>query len=145
MSNSVNTLDWKEKLKNAFPNSFVNECGEFIALHFYRNVCVNSYFNLKTVKDEKELKCKVLEWLSRPAFKGFTYGGQHWKQRQIGEEIYEYHLDGINEFLGTNFYIDDIELIYSKLGNNVNRPLCEKFVESGYDLAVLKEKNNETT
>ena len=131
--------DYVVKLRKAFPYGFVNESGEFIALRFYRNVFVNSYFNLANVQSELELKCKVLEWLSRPAFKGFTYCGQHWKQRQIGQEIYEYHLDGINEFLGTDFCVDDIELIYLKLGNNVNRPLCIKFIERGYDLSVLKE------
>lgn len=132
-------IDFEIELKKAFPRGFVNEGGEFIALFFYKNVFVNSYFNLANVKDELELKCKVLEWFSRPAFKGFTYGGQHYKQRQIGEEIYEYHLDGINEFLGTDFCVDDIELIYTYLGNNINRPLCVKFIESGYDLALLKE------
>lgn len=130
---------FEKQLKKAFPYGFVNDSGEFVALHYYRNVCVNSYFNLANVKDEFELKCKVLEWLSRPAFKGFTYGSQHYKQRQIGEEIYKYHLDGINEFLGTDFCVDDIELIYARLGNNVNRSLCIKFIESGYDLALLKE------
>ena len=128
------------KLKKAFPCGFVNEEGEFIAMLLYKNVCVNSYFNLANVKNEFDAKCKVLEWFSRPAFKGFTFSGQHYKQMRIGEEIYEYHLDGINEFLGTHFSPDDIELIYTYLGNSVNRPLCIKFIESGYDLSVLKVK-----
>lgn len=129
-----------DKLKRCFPKSFVNDSNEFIGLLKHKTVEVNTWFRLENVSNDLELKCKVLEFFSRPAFKGFTYGGQHYKQRRIGEEIYEYHLDGINEFLGTQFSPDDIELIYTYLGNSVNRPLCIKFIESGYDLSVLKEK-----
>lgn len=45
---------------------------------------------------------------------------------------------GINKYLGTNFNTDDWNLIYTKLGNNINRPLTERFVASGYDLNVLR-------
>lgn len=127
------------KLFCCFDRSFINEVNEFICLLDYRDECVNSYFRLDNVSNELELKCKVLEYLSRPAYKGFTYYGQSWKERQIGEEIYEYHLDGINKFLETNFSTDDIEQIYTKLGNGCNRKLCVEFVESGYNMELLEK------
>jgi hypothetical protein len=72
------------------------------------------------------LQCKVLEWLSRPALKEGDETTQKW------------YLDGINKFLDTNFSKNDIYEIYCHLGNNVNRQLCIKFIESNYDLKILK-------
>lgn len=129
-----------QHLHNCFPNSFINESNEFICLWNYRDECVNSYFRLDNVSNELELKCKVLEYLSRPAFKGFTYAGQPLMERKIGEEIYSYHLQGINQFLGTHFTTDDIEIIYSELGNGCNRELCIEFIEKGYDINILEDK-----
>ena len=127
------------RLLSCFNRSFINEVNEFICLLDYRDVCVNSYFRLDNVSNELELKCKVLEYLSRPAFKGFTYASQSWKERQIGEEIYEYHLDGINKFLETNFSTDEIGQIYTRLGNGCNRKLCIEFIESGYNMGLLEK------
>lgn len=76
--------------------------------------------------DEQNITCKVLEWLSRPALK------------EGHEDTRKWYLDGINKFLGTNFSHEDIEEIYCRLGNEVNRPLTLKFIESGYDMEVLK-------
>ena len=125
------------RLMSCFGRSFINDAGEFICLWDYKDECVNSYFRLDNVSNELELKCKVLEYLSRPAFKGFTFAGQNWKERQIGEEIYEYHLNGINDFLETNFSTEDIEIIYAELGNGCNRKLCIEFIENGYDMKLL--------
>ena len=33
-----------------------------------------------------------------------------------------------------------MDIIYTKLGNDVNRPLCEKFVDIGYDMNILISK-----
>ena len=86
----------------------------------------------KYVDDEQELNCKVLEWLSRPAFKEGNDIDRKW------------YLDGINKFLGTNFTREDIEEVYCYLGNNVNRELTLVFIKSGYDINVLKkEKTND--
>lgn len=127
------------KLTECFPYSFINKNNEFIGLWEYKDTAVNSWFRLDNVSSELELKCKVLEYFSRPSFKGFTFCDQPYSKRVIGEEIYEYHLDGINEFLGTDFNKHDIEKIYAWLGNGVNRKLCIKFIQSGYDLSILKE------
>ena len=75
---------------------------------------------------EEELKLKVLEWLSRAAHK------------EGNDTVRKWYLDGINKFLGTNFTNEDIELIYCKLGNAINRELTKRFVESNYNLEVLK-------
>ena len=54
--------------------------------------------------------------------------------------LHIFMLNGINDFLGTRFSADDIEQIYTYLGNRVNHQRTVRFVESGYDMAVLKEE-----
>lgn len=107
----------------AFPLFYINHNLEAI-IHPRRN----SYFRLEDVKTEMDLKAKILEWLSREACKGGT------KKTQA------YHLDGINAFLGTTFSQEDMMEIYTYLGNRVNHAKTLRFIESGYDMSVLKEK-----
>mgnify|MGYP000220016720 FL=1 len=117
---------------DCFPGSIINHNGEFIAM-----VKENEYFILESCKDEREIKCKVLAWFSRGAHKT-----QHYKSKKKNNEYHQFMLDGINKYLGTNFDFEDMDIIYTKLGNDVNRPLCEKFVDSGYDMNILISKIN---
>jgi len=112
----------RNRLCNSFLKCFVNRNFEFIA-HPLRN----SYFMLEGVETELELKAKVIEWLSREAIKGGTQVEQ------------KYHLDGINQFLETNFNREDMERVYTYLGNAVNHIKTLRFIESGYDTTMLKE------
>lgn len=116
-------------LMKCFPNSFVNYNGEFIA-----HQKANEYFILKSCKNDFEVKCKVLEWFSRSAFKGVLYN-----QDKKNQEFRKFMLDGINNFLGTNFDKGDIELIYTVLGNEVNRSLTECFILNNYDMSTLRK------
>ena len=50
-------------------------------------------------------------------------------------------LDGINMFLHTNFSFDDMETIYTYLGNACNHERTLKFVRSGYDMAIFDGLN----
>lgn len=50
-----------------------------------------------------------------------------------------HNLDGINKLLDTKFTPEDMEYIYTNLGNGINHELCMKFVKSGYDLKVIEE------
>lgn len=118
----------EEKLLEAFPGGFLNERGEFIA---HRNT--NQYFALSNCKTEADVKCKVLEWLSRSACKAIPYT-QSWRN----ERLHQFMLDGINRFLGTGFTSDDIAVIYDVLGNAVKHQLTVKFVENGMDVEWLK-------
>lgn len=91
----------------------------------YTKLVTNETNNSFRYESEELLPCKVLEWLSRAAHK------------EGGEESRKWFLDGINKFLGTNFDSDDIGEVYTYLGNNVNRELCLKFIESGYNVSML--------
>lgn len=120
--------DYEMRLMSCFAGSFVNSCGEFIAERKS-----NTYFNLANCKSETEVKYKVIEWLSRAAYKTEPY-----RRRDLNDKFHTFISDGANEFLGTNFDAKAWCLIYTKLGNNINRSLCERFVASGYDLSVLE-------
>ncbi|HFK1429703.1 MULTISPECIES: hypothetical protein [Bacillus cereus group] len=73
-----------------------------------------------------EFKCKMMAWLSRPITKSLS----DYKARIV--------LQRFNELLGTNFSRADMELIYDRLGNGVAKTLCIEFIESNYDLSLLK-------
>lgn len=123
-------MDWDliQRLMNCFPNSFINHNGEFIA-HRKANV----YFILKDCRNELDVKCKVLEWLSRAAHKTCSYGSD-----RKNKEFQKFMLNGVNQFLGTSFSEDDIEVIYTYLGNACNHKKTVSFICSGYDMNILK-------
>lgn len=114
------------KLLKSFPGSFINGNGEFIT-----HEKSNTYLIL-TGKSDLELKYTVLEWLSRAASYAMPY-----RLERHNRSFHNMMLKGINTFFDTDFSPEDMELIYMKLGNGCNRPLCEKFVTSGYDMEVL--------
>lgn len=117
-------------LFGAFPNAIMNRNLEFVA---EPNRRVNSYFRLEDCETREDVTAKVLEWLSRESYKS-----QHYHVDWRNKEVHEYHLRGINTFCGTNFTNDDIEIIYTRLGNRVNHRLTLDFIHSDYDMSVLK-------
>lgn len=121
-----------QKLFRAFPNGFINHNLEFIAESHHR---VNSYFRLEDCETEEDVAAKLLEWLSREAYKSM-----HFDSERRNREVHAYHLQGINAFCGTSFTEDDIEEIYTYLGNRVNHQKTLEFIRSGYDLALLTQK-----
>lgn len=111
------------RLASAFPLLFVNRQNELI-IHPKRN----TYFRLDGVETEQDLKAKVLEWLSREAAKSIDPRSQ------------TYHLNGINVFLGTDFTREEMNEIYTYIGNAVNHEKTLRFIKSGYDLSILPKK-----
>lgn len=114
----------------SFRGSFLNQYGELIV-----HEKANQFFNLGSCKDDLEIKCKVLEWLSRGASKTEPF-----YTKKKNDEFNAFMLDGINKFLKTQFTKDQMRTIYQELGNGVNRTLCIKFIESGFDMNVLSEQ-----
>lgn len=108
------------RLMRLFENPFINRNLELIL------VCEeNIYFRLDDVHNLLDLKCKVIAWLSRPSFKG------------VSEKIQDRCLHGLNTFLGTSFSKEDMDTIYTYLGNDCNRSRTISFIESNYDMDFL--------
>lgn len=116
----IKIADFRGKVREYFPNSFINPRNELI-LEPKNNI----YFRLDDVDNELDFKCKVVAWLSRPSCKGMS---DYW-QNKIRK--------GFNGLLNTNFSKDDMMKIYTHLGNDVDRNLTIKFIESNYDLSAL--------
>ncbi len=123
--------DILKRLMYCFPKSVINHNMEFVA-----HIPTNLYFRLEDCKNELDIKCKVLEWFSRCAYKTEPY-----KSKRKNDEYHKFVADGVNKFLDTNFNEKDFELIYTYLGNACNRKRTIKFIESGYDMNVFKESN----
>ena len=119
-----------QKVMICFQGSFINHNNELII-----NKKINSYFLLEDCKTELDLKRKVLEWLSRNASKSI-----YSHLDRLNKLMQKWHRDGINAYLGTSFTAEDMEQIYCRLGNAVNSELCVKFIESGYDMALLERE-----
>ena len=109
-----------EKALGDFPNSFINQSNEII-LEPKNNV----YFRLEDVDTDLDFKCKMFAWVSRPIAKGLS---NHWSSKV---------LRSFNELMDTSFTKKDMYIIYDRLGNDVNRELTLRFIESGYDLTIL--------
>lgn len=109
------------KALHVFPKSFINNSNEIILEP--RN---NVYFRLEDVNCDLDFKCKMFAWVSRPIAKSLN---KYWYPRV---------LKSFNDLLGTNFTKDDMYEIYDRLGNDVNRQLTIKFIESSYDLSLLE-------
>lgn len=107
-------------IKNHSPKCFINKNNELIVVPSW-----NIYFQLNDLKTPLELKCKVVNWLSRPACKGVS---NYWQKRV--RAIF-------NDYLGTDFNREEMERIYMYLGNALRPDLTINFIESGYDLKVL--------
>ena len=110
----------------AFPKAFINSNNEMI-IYPPKNI----YFLLDNVSNELELQCKVLEWCSREASKG--YG---WQSRK-------YHREGMCTFFKRDFTQDELDDIYTYLGNGINRLKTIEYIKSGFNREVLKRKENE--
>lgn len=106
---------------HVFLKSFINRNNEII-LEPKNNV----YFRLDNISTELEFKCKMFAWISRPIAKGLN---KYWGPRV---------LESFNDLLMTKFTKDEMYEIYDRLGNDVNRELTIRFIESNYDLALLE-------
>lgn len=118
-----------KKLARAFPNSFINTALEFIA-----HKEANEYFRLEDCNNEFDVKCKVLEWLSRGAYKTCPF-----TSNLKNEKFHNFMLNGINDFLGTDFTEEDMQSIYAWIGCCCNHEKTIKFINSGYDMTVLTQ------
>lgn len=58
--------------------------------------------------------------------------------QQENNEYHERILECVNDYLGTAFTQDDMDKIYGRLRNAIHHDLTIKFIESGYDMEVLK-------
>ena len=59
----------------------------------------------------------------------------------LSPTLHIFFLNGINDYLDTRFSVEDMREIYTHLGNACNHQKTIRFIESGYDMAVLEEQD----
>ena len=110
------------------PGSFINHNNELILIPRF-----NVYTVLDDVETDEDFKVKLCEWFSRDCSYALRY-----KRAKNQHEYYRTNTEVFNKICKTSFSIADMELIYTKLGNGINRELAKQFVKNGFDLSVLK-------
>ena len=117
-----------KKLMDCFKDSYITHNFELI---LYPKT--NLYISLEDNEGINDLIAKLLEYCSRDCFKT-----QPFKSNKRNQRYHDEILGCLNKFLFTDFTEKDIELIYQKLGNGINHELTEKFINSDFDLDVLR-------
>ena len=113
-----------EKLRTIWDKSFINAKWELI-LEAKRNI----FIVLKNYHTPKELKLNMLEYKSRPCVKGDS------------AKVLNNFRKKFNKYFDKDWSKEEIELIYQRLGNGVNHKLCEEFLDSNFNLKLLRGKN----
>lgn len=111
MDNLILDPKIRSLLAEAFPKCFIDMRFELVVYPLR-----NTWVPLDGVQTIDELRARVIEYLSREAFKGGSNRSQN------------YHLHGINKVCGMSFSRESMEFIYCNLGNAVNPKLCRRFV-----------------
>lgn len=127
------------QLLASFPNSTLlynkNEENEVLQLEVVVHQRSNTYVGLTDCKNVTGLKRCVIEQLSRPITKGVPYSTER-KNKEFRESL----LKSLNRFLKTNFTMDDMDFIYTYLGNGIRHTIATQFVEHDFDMNWLKEQ-----
>ena len=104
------------KLMECFPGSSISSKG-YLLLNKQR-----SGFFIADIESEEDLKCKLLEYVSRDACKTM---------------VYQQHVRNVR------FWNKTRKNIYQYLCNGMRHKLTKEFVEGGYDLKLIKEAQDE--
>ena len=110
-----------KKLMDIWGQSFINNNFELI-LERRRNI----YIIIDMYDNIRDIKYNMLCWKSRPCIKGDD------------DKYLDSFREKFNKYFEKNWTFEEIELIYQRLGNEVNSKLCYEFIDSGYDMEVLR-------
>lgn len=124
------TLNMIMCLLKAFPKAIIDQYGNFIP---YPGT--GECFKLTDCHCVLDIQCKVLEYLSRAAYKTQWYDSD-----RKNAEAHKAFAGGINRYLGTCFSADDYDQIYTYLGNCCHHEKTVAFIRSGYNMDVLTRK-----
>lgn len=120
-------LNELKKLLGLFPRSYINQNLEVILIPK-----TNTYFSLEGVGSRRDVIAKLFMWCSRTIVKG-----QPFRNKKSNDMYREATKRALNYYLGTLFSDEDINLIYQKLGNGINKKLTYSFIDSDFDMEVL--------
>ena len=120
-------LESVQKALKHLNGSFINHNNEIILIPKF-----NVYTFLDDVETDDDFKVKMCEWFSRDCCCALRYS-----QNKRLERYYQENTDAFNFICGTNFTVEQMEYIYTYLGNGIKHELAKQFVKSGFDLSVI--------
>ena len=126
-------LESVQKALKHLNGSFINHNNEIILIPKF-----NVYILLDDVETDNDFKVKLCEWFSRDCCCALRYS-----QNKRLERYYQENIEAFNFICGTNFTKEQVEQIYTKLGNGIKHELTKKFVKSGFDLSVIADHPTE--
>lgn len=109
-----------KSIDGIFERAFINTRYELILEPKH-----NIYFRLEDIETELDFKCKMIAWVSRSCIKGCSF---HYQR---------YFTNRLRSFFKYSFDREDLIIVYTLLGNDVNRKLCEQYILSGFDIKIL--------
>ena len=119
-----------KKLLNCFPESYINRNLEVILIPK-----TNTYFSLVGCSTKRDIIAKVLMWCTRDISKVRPYSQQ---KRNI--RFYVENKERLEKYVGKNI---DVNVIYHRLGNGINKELTYRFIDSDFDMDLLYEEVTE--
>ena len=121
-------LESVQKALKHLNGSFINHNNEIILIPKF-----NVYTLLDDVETDDDFKVKLCEWFSRDCCCALRYS---YKKRL--NRYYQENTDAFNFICGTNFTVEQMEYIYTYLGNGIKHELAKKFVKGGFDLSIIE-------
>lgn len=122
-------LESVSKALKILPGSFINHNNEIILIPKF-----NVYTLLDDVETDDDFKVKLCEWFSRECCCALRYS----QQKRL-ERYWQDNTVVFNFICGTNFTVDQMNYIYTYLGNGIKHELAKKFIKSGFDLLVIEK------
>ena len=122
-------LESVQKALKHLRGSFINHNNEIILIPKF-----NVYTLLDEVETDDDFKVKLCEWFSRDCCCALRYS-----HRKRLDRYYEENTSAFNYICGTDFTVEQMEFIYTYLGNGIKHELAKKFVEGGFDLSIIKD------
>lgn len=120
-------LESVKKALKWLKGSYINHNNEIILIPKF-----NVYTLLDDVNTDEDFKVKLCEWFSRDCCCALRYS-----QKKRLDRYYQENTEAFNFICGTNFSVQQMEYIYTYLGNGIKHELAKKFVKSGFDLSVI--------
>lgn len=88
-----------------------------------------TYFSLVGCRTKRDIIAKVLMWCTRDMAKARPY-----QQQKRNIAFYVDNLMRLEKYLGADVNVD---VVYHCLGNEINKELTHKFIDSGFDMEIL--------
>ena len=121
LESNLEWITFTDVLRSCFPCAFINRNNEMIV-----DQDANSYFSMDGVHNEIDLGVKILSGLSRDAYKSEPF------ESMVKNAAFQFRIKaGINLYFGKTFTDDELEIIYTYLGNGINNALARRFITEG--------------